>query len=300
MLVLKERKGIILAGGMGTRLSPITNAVSKQLLPIYDKPMIYYPLSTLISAGIRDILIITKPEDKVIFQRLLRDGNQLGLNISYATQNIPKGLAEAFIIGSKFIDGHPVVLILGDNLFQGESLKTHFANADKKKRGATIFGYSVKDPERYGVVEFDAKGKVIKIKEKPKNPRSNFAVTGIYFYDETVLDKALSIKPSSRGELEITDLNLLYMDEGNLDVELLGRGIAWLDTGNFDSFLEASNFIKTLESRQGLKIGCPEELVWRMGHINDEQLRSLAQPLIKSGYGRYLLNLIELENINSL
>lgn len=291
-LNLKERKGIILAGGTGSRLFPITKGVCKQLMPVYDKPMIYYPLSTLIAAGIREILIITTPNDEENFKRLLYDGSQLGIKIKYAVQERPNGLAEAFIIGSEFIGDSPVVLILGDNIFYGDSLTNHFRAASSREIGASIFAYPVKDPKQYGVVNFDKNMKVISIEEKPNIPKSRYAVTGIYFFDNSVIEKALQVKPSKRGELEITDLNTQYLDENNLNVELLGRGIAWLDTGNFNSLHEASSYIRALENRQGLKVGCPEEIAWRMGWINNSQLNELAEPLCKSGYGNYLKELL--------
>ena len=290
--ILKERKGIILAGGTGSRLFPITKGVCKQLMPIYDKPMIYYPLSTLLTAGIRDILIITTPYDQNSFKRLLNDGSQLGIKISYAIQEKPEGLAQAFIIASEFIGKSPVALILGDNLFYGESLNNHFRVASSRDTGASIFAYPVKDANQYGVVEFDKDMKVISIEEKPKEPKSRYAITGIYFFDNSVVSKALKVTPSKRGELEITDLNIMYLKENNLNVELFGRGIAWLDTGNFNSLHEASSYIKALENRQGLKVGCPEEIAWRMGLIDDSQLEDLAKPLSKSGYGNYLKELL--------
>ena len=288
-----NRKGIILAGGKGTRLYPITNVVSKQLLPIYDKPMIYYPLSTLMLSGIRDILIITNEKDKVLFESLLGNGEELGISINYKAQKDPEGIAQAFLIADDFIKDNPVTLILGDNIFYGKGLVNLLENSNKKHSGASIFAYPVKDPGRYGVVEFNKNFKVLSIEEKPKFPKSNFAITGIYYYDNTVLEKAKSIKPSKRGELEISDINNLYLKEDTLNVELFGRGMAWLDTGTFDSLNEASIFIKTLENRQGLKISCPEEVAWRKGWINDEDLIRLSRSLEKSGYGKYLISLLE-------
>ena len=288
-----NRKGIILAGGKGTRLYPITNVVSKQLLPIYDKPMIYYPLSTLMLSGIRDILIITNEKDKVLFESLLGDGEELGISIHYKIQKDPEGIAQAFLIADDFIKDNPVTLILGDNIFYGKGLVNLLENSNKKHCGASIFAYPVKDPGRYGVVEFNKNFKVLSIEEKPKFPKSNFAITGIYYYDNTVLEKAKSIKPSKRGELEISDINNLYLKEDTLNVEIFGRGMAWLDTGTFDSLNEASIFIKTLENRQGLKISCPEEVAWRKGWINDEDLIRLSRSLEKSGYGKYLISLLE-------
>ena len=287
----KSRKGIILAGGTGSRLFPLTNGLCKQLLPIYNKPMIYYPLSSIMLAGIRDILIITTPEDIKKFQALLGDGNQFGINLNYIFQSKPEGIAQAFIIGESFIKESNVVLILGDNLFYGKDFINLMQSANNREE-PTIFAYPVIDPERYGVVEFDDNKKVINIEEKPKNPKSNYAITGIYFYDNSVVEKAKIIKPSSRGELEISDLNLLYLKEGLLNVELFGRGMAWLDTGTFDSLHDASSFIKSIENRQGLKICCPEEIAWRNGWIDDSDLLKLAEPLKKSGYGNYLISLI--------
>tara|TARA_S200000501_G_scaffold375330_1_gene427062 strand:- start:584 stop:1471 length:888 start_codon:yes stop_codon:yes gene_type:complete len=286
-----NRKGIILAGGKGTRLFPITTVVSKQLLPIYDKPMIYYPLSTLMLSGIREILIITNEKDEILFRDLLGNGQKFGISIEYKTQKKPEGIAQAFIIADEFIKGNSVTLILGDNIFYGKGL-INLLEKSNNNNNATIFAYPVKDPERYGVVEFNKKFEVISIKEKPKKPKSNYAITGIYYYDNTVLEKAKSIKPSKRGELEISDINNLYLEENCLNVELFGRGLAWLDTGTFDSLNEASLFIKTLENRQGLKISCPEEIAWRKGWIDDEQLMTLSKSLKKSGYGKYLISLL--------
>ena len=288
MANIQKRKGIILAGGSGTRLYPVTQSISKQLLPVYDKPMIYYPLSTLMLAGIQDILIISTPDDTPRFESLLGDGTQWGLNISYKVQHSPDGLAQAFILGDSFIGNDLSALVLGDNIFYGHDFNELLGNAMQRDDGATVFAYHVHDPERYGVAEFDRTNIVLSLEEKPKNPKSNYAVTGLYFYDKDVVAMAKSLKPSERGELEITDLNRLYLDKEKLNVEIMGRGYAWLDTGTHDSLLEASQFIATLENRQGLKVSCPEEIAYRRGWINASQLEKLAAPLSKNGYGQYL------------
>jgi glucose-1-phosphate thymidylyltransferase len=287
-----QRKGIILAGGSGTRLHPATLAVSKQLLPVYDKPMVYYPLSTLMLAGIRDVLVISTPQDTPRFEALLGDGSRWGMNLSYCVQPSPDGLAQAFILGRQFVGGHPSALVLGDNIFYGHDFKPMLEAANARTGGATVFAYHVHDPERYGVVEFDRQRRAISIEEKPKAPKSNYAVTGLYFYDEQVCDIAASIAPSARGELEITEVNARYLQQGQLHVEIMGRGYAWLDTGTHDSLLEAGQFIATLEKRQGLKVACPEEIAYRAGWIGATELERLAQPMLKNGYGQYLMQVL--------
>ena len=290
---MTARRGIILAGGSGTRLYPITQAISKQLLPVYDKPMVYYPLSVLMLAGIREVLVINTPHEQDLFKRLLGDGSQWGMRIEYAAQPSPDGLAQAFLIGREFLADSPSCLVLGDNIFYGHGLTELLQRANAREHGATVFGYRVRDPERYGVAEFDASGKVVGLEEKPAQPKSNYAVTGLYFYDARVCDFAENLKPSPRGELEITDLNRCYLDDGSLQLEKMGRGYAWLDTGTHESLVEASTYIETIEKRQGLRVCCPEEIAFHNGWIDAAQLRALAQPLAKNGYGQYLLSLLE-------
>ncbi|AFI83920.1 glucose-1-phosphate thymidylyltransferase [Methylophaga nitratireducenticrescens] len=287
-----SRKGIVLAGGSGTRLYPVTQSICKQLLPVYDKPMIYYPLATMMLAGMRDICIISTPQDTPRLEQLLGDGSKWGLNLHYIVQDKPEGIAQAFTLGADFIGDDDCALVLGDNVYYGHDLADMMRDADNNKEGATVFAYPVSDPERYGVVAFDENGKALSIEEKPLKPKSRYAITGLYFYDNQVVDIARNLKPSARGELEITDVNQAYLDNGQLNVQVMGRGMAWLDTGTHDSLLDASMFIQTLEQRQGLKVMCPEEIAFRMGYINAEQLEQLAQPLLKSGYGKYLLNII--------
>ena len=298
--MLKSRKGIILAGGNGTRLAPLTHAISKQLMPIYDKPMIYYPICTLMLAGIKEINLVVSSENLDFFRKLLGDGSKWGIKISYTKQFAPNGLTEGIILSEEFLDCSPAALILGDNLFHGSSLMKHLNSGNSKINGATIFAYRVKDPQNYGVIDFDNEGKVLSIQEKPKLPKTNYAATGLYFYDENVVEKAKSVKMSPNGELEITTLNQIYLEENALNVELMGRGMAWLDTGTHESLHKASSFIRTLEDRQGLKVSCPEEIAWRKKWINDDQLRELAKPLMKSGYGEYLINLIKNQSIDNL